>query len=46
MAGYSIKKTRDEDGNLIFTQGAVSIHGSKKSQMSSDLASTETYMGE
>lgn len=46
MAGYSIKKTRDEDGNLIFTQGAVSIPGSKKSQMSSDLASTETYMGE
>lgn len=46
MAGYSIRKTKDEEGNLVYVKGAVSIPGSRKSQMSMNPASMETYMGE
>lgn len=46
MAGYSIKKSKDEDGNVVFAQVSPNIHGSKKCLISNDISSTETYMGE
>jgi hypothetical protein len=46
MAGYAIKKTKDEEGNVSYVKAVPAPIGSKKAQMSTDITSGETYMGE
>lgn len=44
MAGYAIKKSMDEQGNMVYVKVQAGIPGSKKSMLAAK--SMETYMGE
>lgn len=44
--GYAIKKVKDEEGNVARVSVQPSPIGNKRSQMSADATSGETYMGE
>lgn len=45
-AGHSTKKVKDAEGNVTYEEVDPTPIGSKKSQMSEDITSGETYMGE
>lgn len=46
MAGYTVRKMKDKEGNVSYVRVTPAPIGSKKAQMSDDIALGETYMGE